>query len=64
MNDKVHERIENGKKIIKKLFLYYLKHPEELPGQNGEKPEIMVKDYIAGMTDHFAEERFRQFNLS
>lgn len=69
-NKKVADQIENGKKIIKKLFLYYLKNPQDLPEemfasiQSGERPEIMIKDYIAGMTDHFAEEKFKEYNLS
>lgn len=61
-NTKVLRQIKRGQKIIKKLFLYYLDKPDRLPAPFpkyialGEKPEIVVKDYIAGMTDHFAIE--------
>ena len=63
---KVHQQIENGQKIVKKLFQHYLAEPQNLPlaYQNaislGEQPEIVVKDYIAGMTDHYAEEQFQK----
>jgi dGTPase len=62
LNPKVSTKIIKGEKIIKKLFLHYIKNPAKLPEpfikqiKNGEPPEIVVKDYIAGMTDHFAEE--------
>ena len=63
---KVHKQIENGQNIVKKLFQYYRGYPQELPPayQNaialGERLEIVVKDYIAGMTDHYAEEQFQK----
>jgi dGTPase len=64
MHPKVANKISRGKKIIKKLFLHYIKNPEKLPApflaqvKSGERAEIVVKDYIAGMTDHFAEETY------
>lgn len=65
-NKKVEKQIEQGKKVIKKLFLHYLKNPKKLPApfaamiRGGERIEIVIKDYIAGMTDHFAEEVFEK----
>jgi len=65
---KVEIKIRKGKKIIKTLFSYYLKNPRKLPApypamiKSGERPEIVVKDYIAGMTDHFAEEQWGRIN--
>jgi dGTPase len=62
LNPKVEKHIKHGKKIIKKLFAYYMRHPKLLPFDyskmiiGGERVEIVVKDYVAGMTDHFAEE--------
>lgn len=55
LNKKVRVRLEKGKKMIKKLFKYYLKHPEKIDKKYkiGESIEIAVKDYIAGMTDQF-----------
>ncbi len=61
---KVKSQIDRGKKIIKKLYAYYVAKPKKLPPlfQNlifsGERPEIVVKDYIAGMTDNFAEKAY------
>jgi dGTPase len=61
-NEKVSIQIEKGKNIVKELFRFYLKNPQKLPHQftdlirAGEPIEIVIKDYIAGMTDHYAEE--------
>lgn len=55
----VREEEEKGCGILKALFLYYEDHPEELPAATPEAPlKIRVKDYVAGMTDKFAEETF------
>jgi len=68
-NPKVAKQINRGKKILKSLFFYYLDHPTKLPElyqdmqKNGERLEIVVKDYIAGMTDHFAEEQHQLLKL-
>lgn len=49
-----------GQQTIKRLFFYFQKHPEELPTghrnaiEAGEKKEVIIKDFIAGMTDSFA----------
>lgn len=55
LNKNVKERLEKGKKMIKKLFKYYLRHPEKINEKYkiGESIEAAVKDYIAGMTDQF-----------
>ena len=61
LNPKVEKRISHGRRVIKKLFSHYLLHPALMPAQyynviiGGERPEIVIKDYIAGMTDPFAE---------
>jgi dGTPase len=49
------DRLED---VISELFRYWVAHPEELPSSyqeqiEGEKPERVVCDYIAGMTDNF-----------
>jgi len=62
-NPKVARQIDHGKKLLQKLFLYYIKKPQKLPEpfrkaiKFGEPKEVVVKDYIAGMTDHYAEEQ-------
>ena len=45
--------------MIKNVFEYYLKRPEEIGDfacGGEERVEIRVKDYLAGMTDEFIEE--------
>ena len=56
---------EEGKgiEIVRQLFLYFMKHPEKLPEDDKkllqvEEKEIVVADYIAGMTDRFAVAKF------
>jgi dGTPase len=52
---------EKGQQIIRDLFTRYHENPTLLPEDEqaaikaGENPEIVIKDYIAGMTDEFAE---------
>lgn len=64
---KVVKQINKGKKTIKQLFAYYLKNPRKLTPPflamiaSGEQIEIVIKDYIAGMTDHFAEEQLATY---
>lgn len=61
---KVSEQSKQGQDIIRQLFQFYMRHPEKLPenfqrfmheGASGQPLAIIVKDYIAGMTDGFAE---------
>jgi dGTPase len=69
MNPGVAKKINRGKKIIKKLFLHFIKKPQFMPAEytdkikSGEAPEVVVKDYVSGMTDHFAEETFLKYSL-
>ena len=51
--------------LISQLFQFWLAHPEELPQSYqeqvpGEKPERVVCDYIAGMTDNFVTDQHRR----
>lgn len=52
--------------LIEQLFEYFMHHSEMLPGKYlylmdryGDSLERVVCDYIAGMTDHFATDCFR-----
>ncbi|MEE1312771.1 MAG: deoxyguanosinetriphosphate triphosphohydrolase [Lachnospiraceae bacterium] len=53
--------------IIECLFEYYCYHMDELPQfckmnmERGTSVETAVCDYIAGMTDHYAIEKFREY---
>ena len=53
--------------LVSNLYEYYRKEPEKLPEEfrvliqeKGEKPERVVCDYIAGMTDRFAVSRLKE----
>lgn len=50
---------EEGRKVITALFNHFDQHPEKLPKEfrrrlGEEEKYIVVKDYVAGMTDQFA----------
>lgn len=57
---------QKGQQIIRDLFEKYLNSPKLLPEDeqkalnNGAAIEIIIKDYIAGMTDEFAEQEWRR----
>ncbi|MDP2624556.1 MAG: deoxyguanosinetriphosphate triphosphohydrolase [Candidatus Peregrinibacteria bacterium] len=57
---------ERGQGIIKDLFKVYHNDHELLPIEEreailkGERPAIAIKDYIAGMTDDFAEQEWEK----
>lgn len=51
-------------RVVRSLFMYYMEHPEELPGEHdptsGDDLPQVVTDYIAGMTDRFAIRSFER----
>lgn len=59
-------RFEDAKKILKELFRYYAEHPGE-----AEAATLMDKadkaraacDFVAGMTDRYAVQRYNEFGL-
>ena len=51
-----------AEKVVSEVFTYLIAHPEALPSSYREKAESeslarVVCDYIAGMTDHYVEDR-------
>jgi len=67
-NSKAKEEDEKAKGIVKVLYAHYLKHNSELPDfyniiieRFGE--ERAVCDYIAGMTDHFAVQTYKDLYI-
>ena len=51
--------------VIGRLFEYYIAHPEALPADfqpqlSFDGLERTVCDYIAGMTDHYAVDKFEE----
>ena len=62
-------KAEEGKaeRLIVSLYEYYMEHVDQLPAeylgmmeQNSEKKERVVCDYIAGMSDSYAIDRFEE----
>lgn len=56
---------EHAEKTISSMFELFMKKPEHLPDNflkmlSSEKKEIVIADYIAGMTDRFAEKTRQQ----
>ena len=54
-----------AKDIIRSLFDYYAKHPDKLPADfipqlDFDGMNRIVCDYIAGMTDNYAVEKFSE----
>ncbi len=71
MNYRILRNTNKGKMIIRKLFQEYKQNPRLLPPKvkqeydlayaragEDEEPERVIADYIAGMTDRFAEEEY------
>ena len=75
-SSKVSTQSAHGQEIITKLFHFFMEHPEELPENfqrflgketDGGREQatacaVVVKDYIAGMTDGFAEAQNRVYS--
>ena len=56
----VAEEEAKGCHILRELFEYFMAHPEEIPEGIPDAPQkLRVKDYIAGMTDKYAEETYK-----
>ena len=63
---KAKEEESKAQQMIELLFRYYMDHPERLTEEylqlikNGETKERVVCDYISGMTDNYAIEKFEE----
>ncbi|MCA9430795.1 MAG: deoxyguanosinetriphosphate triphosphohydrolase [Candidatus Omnitrophica bacterium] len=60
---KVTRKMDKACSMIQSLFTYYLKHPEQMAPKfrlrvDSEPLKRVVCDYIAGMTDRFAEDEY------
>ena len=54
--------------MITSLYQYYMEHLEAMPEEfltileeRGEPEEMIVCDYIAGMTDNYAVKEFQEY---
>ena len=62
---------EEGKaeEVVSMLYRHYLENPEELPAEylkmmdEGDPQDVVVCDYIAGMTDNYAVSKFQEIYL-
>lgn len=65
-NPKAKTEEMKAKEMLKKLYAYYVEHPEKMSEeylaliQKGERLERVVCDYISGMTDQYSMNRFRE----
>ncbi len=58
----VNSMTNNAKKIITNLFDFYLKNPNHLPNNfNQQNLAEIICNYIAGMTDRFAYQKYHEF---
>jgi dGTPase len=60
---------EEGERVINDMFDYWIEHPGALPPayrdqiEAGEQPARVVCDYIAGMTDNFIRQQWKEAGL-
>lgn len=59
------EAMEKVERIVESLYCFYVEHPDEMPELyrnivSEEGPEAGARDYVSGMTDHFAADVYRQ----
>ena len=67
-NPEVKGEEVKAKDMIKRLYEYYITHPEAIPADfqpqiSFEGMERTVCDYIAGMTDNYAVDRFTRLSI-
>jgi dGTPase len=62
-----HARISN---VVRRLFEYYVEHPEQLPGARQDQPRPQgaelaqrVTDYLAGMTDRYCIRAYTELEV-
>lgn len=63
MHPKIVKAVEIGQKMIKEVFVFYMKNPGKLPERflrKGDEFYVNVKDYVAGMTDGFLLQEFEK----
>lgn len=67
-NPAVKNKSDYGKKIIERLFYFFQKNFSEIPEsyreRNTESRERIICDYIAGMTDRYAEKKITEYGLN
>ena len=65
-SSRVKAEEKKAQQMLKELFYYYGDHMERIPGSytrlmaSGERKEIVICDYISGMTDQFAVREYQE----
>ncbi|MBQ0001439.1 MAG: deoxyguanosinetriphosphate triphosphohydrolase [Clostridiales bacterium] len=65
-NPNAKKEEKRAEEMLTQLYQYYLRHPENMSREYGEQiqkgadPNIVVCDYISGMTDQYSMDRFRE----
>lgn len=64
LDEKVKQEADKAERIIKELYYYYLDNPEYIPENfrhyDEVDTEMIVCDYIAGMTDRYVMYKFQE----
>lgn len=64
LKDEIKDKFKKTEKIIEMLYGYYMKNPNEIEiGFKDENCERKVVDYISGMTDIYAINKFKEIYL-
>ncbi len=65
-SERVKAEEKKAQRMLKALFYYYGEHMERIPDsyarltEKGERKEIVICDYISGMTDQFAVREYQE----
>lgn len=68
LSEEILDQFRIAEKMMRTVFGYYLDHSQALPEKfqkyldAGERLEIVVKDYLAGMTDGFLRQEFERLH--
>lgn len=67
-DEKLLRMADDARRMVESLFCFYTESPDRLPSHiisrvGGNSIEIVVADYIAGMTDRFAVAEYERLNF-
>lgn len=62
---RINQTFHRAKRILRELYSFFTEHPDTLPPDHAQRAadeglQRVVADYIAGMTDRFAQEEHRR----
>ncbi|MFM7332357.1 MAG: deoxyguanosinetriphosphate triphosphohydrolase, partial [Brachymonas sp.] len=61
-HDQVTAKMDEAQGMVRDLFAAYLREPARLPAAYASQSDLprAIADYIAGMTDRFAQTKWRE----